>query len=109
MIYTIGIDSMFSTFEKATIEQAVEYCSSKSILGVDTETTGLDFIDDKMIMFQIGDDIDQFVLDTRVISIIAFKDILESKTITKILHNAKFDYKFIKRQGIQWKKYGILC
>jgi len=104
MIYTIGIDSMFSTFEKATIEQAVEYCSSKSILGVDIETSGLDFLDDKMIMFQIGDDIDQFVLDTRVVDISAFKSILESKTITKILHNAKFDYKFIKRQGITMEK-----
>jgi DNA polymerase-1 len=50
-----------------------------------------------MIMFQIGDENEQFVIDTRTISIEPLKEILESNEITKVLHNAKFDYKFIKR------------
>lgn len=48
-------------------------------------------------MFQIGDEHQQFVIDTRFISIEPLRDILESKDIIKIFHNAKFDYKFIKR------------
>ena len=67
------------------------------VLGVDTETEGLDFTCKKMIMFQIGDENQQFVIDTRFISIEPLREILESKDITKIFHNAKFDYKFIKR------------
>ena len=47
-------------------------------------------------MFQIGDEHQQFVIDTRFVSIEPLRDILESKEIIKIFHNAKFDYKFIK-------------
>ena len=48
-------------------------------------------------MFQIGDEDHQFVIDTRSVSIEPLREILESKTILKIFHNAKFDYKFIKK------------
>ncbi len=47
-------------------------------------------------MFQIGDEETQFVIDTRTNSIEPLRSILESKSIVKIFHNAKFDYKFIK-------------
>jgi DNA polymerase-1 len=50
-----------------------------------------------MIMFQIGDEDHQFVIDTRFVSIEPLRHILESKEIIKIFHNAKFDYKFIKK------------
>jgi len=81
----------------STIEECLLYCKSKSILGVDTETEGLDFTCNKMIMLQIGDKEKQFVIDTRVIDISPLKEIFESKDIIKIFHNAKFDYKFLKK------------
>ena len=85
-----------------TIQDVVDYCSSVPVLGVDTETEGFDFTCKKMIMFQIGDANQQFVIDTRHISIEPLREILESKNIIKILHNAKFDYKFIKHySGIE--------
>lgn len=80
----------------STIEQCVEYCKTKQVLGVDTETEGFDFTCKKMIMFQIGDLEQQFVIDTRFVSIEPLREVLESETIVKIFHNAKFDYKFIK-------------
>ena len=40
----IGPDRQFSKFSSATIEECVEYCASKRILGVDTETEGFSFI-----------------------------------------------------------------
>lgn len=90
--------------KQSTIEECVNYCKDKQILGVDTETEGFDFTCKKMIMFQIGDMDKQFVIDTRTESIEPLKEILESKQITKIFHNAKFDYKFIKRwAGINTK------
>ena len=98
MIYFIS-DTLSHTkqFENGTIEQAVEYCKSKKVLGVDTETEGFDFTCKKMIMFQIGDEDHQFIIDTRFVSIEPLREVLESKEIIKLFHNAKFDYKFIKR------------
>jgi len=84
-------------YQRAKIEDVVSYCSDKPRLGVDTETEGFDFTCKKMIMFQIGDEHTQFVIDTRVVSIEPLRHILEDKTITKVFHNAKFDYKFIKK------------
>tara|TARA_R100000406_G_scaffold25810_1_gene16555 strand:+ start:2173 stop:4056 length:1884 start_codon:yes stop_codon:yes gene_type:complete len=94
MIYFVGHTNTESL--TATIEEVVKYCEDKSVLAVDTETTGLDFLKDKMIMFQIGDDANQFIIDTRQVSIEPLRDILESETIVKVLHNVKFDYKFIR-------------
>ena len=90
----IGFNSRYMS---ATIEEAVDYCKDKKVLGVDTETEGFDFTSKKMIMFQIGDADNQYIIDTRFISIEPLRDILESELIIKIFHNAKFDYKFIKK------------
>ena len=100
MIYFIGDKAGLpdtQAYQYTTIDEAVMYCKEQSVLGVDTETEGFDFTCKKMIMFQIGDEHKQFVLDTRNVSIHPFREILESKEITKIFHNAKFDYKFIKK------------
>lgn len=100
MIVFIGNQTQLPTDNKiqtGTIEQCVDYCMNKAVLGVDTETEGFDFTCKKMIMFQIGDEHTQFVIDTRYISIEPLREVLESNQITKIFHNAKFDYKFIKR------------
>ena len=99
MIYFIGNTKQIFSSEQyftATIEDVVKYCSQRNILGVDTETTGLDFISDKMTMFQIGDDTHQYVIDTRCISIEPLREILESNDTIKIFHNAKFDINFIR-------------
>mgnify|MGYP003665285007 FL=1 len=89
--------SLSNSYKLGTIQDVVDYCATKTVLGVDTETEGFDFTCKKMIMFQIGDENQQFVIDTRFVSIEPLRDILESKDIVKIFHNAKFDYKFIKK------------
>ena len=94
--------SLSDSYKLGTIKDVVKYCHNKEVLGVDTETEGFDFTCKKMIMFQIGDEHQQFVIDTRFIDISPLKNILESPAITKIFHNAKFDYKFIKKwSGIE--------
>jgi DNA polymerase I len=99
MIYTIGIDTLLphTEFAQCDIHDVVNYCKDKKVLGVDTETEGLDFTCKKMIMFQIGDEDNQFIIDTRVVSITPLRTILEDHKIIKLFHNAKFDYKFIKK------------
>jgi len=93
----IGTTSPLNDIQTATIQECQAYCESKTVLGVDTETEGFDFTCKKLIMFQIGDKERQYVIDTRVVDISPLKEVLESDKIIKVLHNAKFDYKFIKK------------
>jgi len=86
-----------SKIQTVSLEDCVSYCKDKPVLGVDTETEGFDFTCKKMIMLQIGDKDRQYVIDTRTVDVTPLKDILEDEKIIKIFHNAKFDYKFIKR------------
>ena len=100
MIYyhgNLGLSADMSCCVNCTMDYIVSYCSKAKVLGVDTETEGMDFTSKRMVMFQIGDGTHQFIIDTRTSSIEPLRDILESKDIIKILHNAKFDYKFIKK------------
>ena len=77
MIKFVGNPKLLDCCEVVTIQEAVDYCNSIDIIAVDTETTGLNHLDDKMIMLQIGDDKQQFVIDTRCIDIEPLRDILE--------------------------------
>ena len=85
MIYTIGINTLIprTEFAQCDIQDVVNYCETKTVLGVDTETEGFDFTCKKMIMFQIGDEDNQFIIDTRVINIEPLREILKSTNITK--------------------------
>jgi len=85
------------------MEQVLAFTAENPIVGVDTETTGLDFIDEKVIMFQIGNAEDQYIIDTRGISLEPLREFLESKSTLKIFHNAKFDLNFIR------SSFGIEC
>lgn len=98
MMYFIDDKQLLNdAYTCASIEDVVDYCLNKKIIAVDTETEGLDFTMHKMTMFQIGDEEEQFVIDTRVISIEPLRCILEDENIVKIFHNAKFDLKFIRK------------
>jgi len=82
---------------ESSLDGCIEYCKSKKILGLDTETTGLSFVDDRLLLVQIGDKERQYVIDAQSIELKPLSIILEDSQITKVLHNAKFDYKFIKQ------------
>ena len=97
MIYYVsGQKGNFQEFTNTTVEKIADYCKSKKVLGVDTETEGLFNHQNKTIMFQIGDKENQFVIDTRTVDISPLKEVLEDNTICKIFWNAKFDLAFIK-------------
>jgi len=76
----------------------LDYFNQHSEIAVDTETSGRDPHVKKIISLQLGDPFNQFVIDCRTIPITIFKELLENKLL--ILHNSKFDYKFLKSHGI---------
>ncbi|MBC8410396.1 MAG: hypothetical protein H8E12_16990 [Rhodobacteraceae bacterium] len=83
---------------KQELEEALAYLQPKTILGLDTETTGLDPLTDKVLLISVGDETAQFVIDVAQLGsdITPFMEFITSKNIVKVLHNAKFDYKMLK-------------
>jgi DNA polymerase-1 len=78
-----------------------QYLMETKTVAVDTETTGLDTLTDKVLLLQIGDDKDQYIVDLTTTKITPeVKTFLESKETTKVLHNAIYDYKILKANGI---------
>ena len=65
---------------------------------VDTETTGLDALTDKVVLLQLGIAGKAFIFDVREGNVDAriFKPLLEDKDHLKILQNVVFDYKMLK-------------
>lgn len=101
MIYFVGQEGLIESFKKASIQDVVNYCKDKTILGVDTETEGFFDFENKIVMLQIGDDKIQFVIDVRYVDISPLKEIFSNDKIIKLFWNAKFDYKFLKFHGIE--------
>jgi DNA polymerase-1 len=85
---------------QSNIQECIDYCKTKHLIAIDTETEGLDFTVLKMLMLQIGDEDQQFVIDVRDTDIEPLKVIFEDNSIVKVFHNAKFDYKFLKNYNI---------
>jgi DNA polymerase I-like protein with 3'-5' exonuclease and polymerase domains len=81
----------------SSLDQAVEYCKNKAVIGIDYETTGLSFIKDKPVLLAIGDERNQFVINLFEFSIEPLREILESREVLKIAHNVKFEYLFTKQ------------
>jgi DNA polymerase I len=99
MIYYIGNQEIEdSNITKSSVEQCLEYFSKAKSIQVDIETTGLDCYLHRILSLQIGDKNNQFVIDVRDIDILLFKELLETKLC--VIHNAKFEYKFLKHVGI---------
>lgn len=92
------------TYQVITVSEALTMLYKESVLGLDTETTGLDCHTEKMTLCSIGNFEFQIVIDTLTIDIRLFAKLLESNNITYILQNAKFDIQFFYKYGIVLKK-----
>lgn len=77
------------------------------VVGVDTETTGLDPHVDKVLLFQVGTELDQYVINVAKVGDEFVRQVLyklNEEVRTNILHNAKFDYQMIKGHfGVELK------
>jgi len=102
MIYFIGKKVDFNGVENSTLEYLREYFKDKSEIGFDTETEGFDVFTDKLLSYQLGNRVHQFVIDASIYPIELIKDLLEEKEL--LIHNAKFDLKFLYHQNIFPKK-----
>jgi len=82
-------------FRRCDVSDAVDYCKSKKIITIDTETTGLDPFLSKVVMLQAGDLENQFVIDTRFFDPSPLHEVIQSTEIIKLGVNLSFDYKMM--------------
>jgi len=93
-VYTYGINN--ENFEERSREFICSYFSDKEWVEFDTETSSLDCQSGKLVCLQLGDFDNQFVIHESKAE--EFKELLETKKL--ILHNAKFDLKFLYKRNI---------
>lgn len=80
--------------ENSQLTDNLSKIGSLKRFSLDTETTGIDPYSSKILLFQIGDLDNQFIIDCRKVNIEPLRKIIENETI--IGTNLKFDYKHIK-------------
>lgn len=82
------------------LQDSIQDIYELGTLAVDSETQGLDPFTSQLLLVQIGNESEQFLIDTRTTSLEPIKPLLEDKSIIKILANAVFDYKFFRQHDI---------
>lgn len=85
------------------VEESLELLNPLTIVGLDSETTGLDVHTDKLKLVQLGCYDFQVVIDCSTISIAKYKEYLESDRLF-IGWNLKFDLKWLFKFNIVPKK-----
>ncbi len=91
----LNINREFIT-ENSRAEEVSRELRSKKIIALDTETTALDPYMARLLMLQLSDGKNAYVIDARKVNISIFKDMLEDNRILKIIQNACFDLKILK-------------
>lgn len=91
--------------DRQALIDAVSDLSSSKVVGVDTETTGLDPLVDRIRLIQLaGDRLDRvFVVDLFELGDACIDPLNKFFTgpQVKVFHNAKFDLKFLRRTGLR--------
>jgi len=91
---------VFITRTESEIESACERLAQASVLGCDTETSGLSPKYGKLYSIQFSDGgFNVLVPLSEGIALSRFSDILSNSAITKVFHNAKFDLQFLNAAG----------
>lgn len=82
------------------VDESLSLLSSLPIIGVDTETSGLDCHTDKLLSIQFGNYDNQIVVDCTTVDVQNYKELLEDQSKLFIFWNAKFDLKFLFSNNI---------
>lgn len=90
-------------YKYATVEESLKLLEPLKVVGLDTETSGLNCHDDRLLSLQLGCFDFQVVIDCLTVNILQYKEYLESDRLF-IFWNAKFDLKWLYRYHIVPKK-----
>lgn len=89
-----------ASYVRCSVEDALIELNKMPIISLDAETKGLDPHTKPLLLIQLGNYDKQFAIDATSVNLALFKDLLENPKKLFILHNAKFDIKFLFHQKI---------
>ena len=100
MIYFCGEKRLISSeiWKECEIKDILEYFKDKTEIQIDCETEGFFDFKNKILLLQLGDTENQFVIDIKCSNCSSLKDLITNPKYLKLGQNIKFDYKFIKFQ-----------
>jgi len=91
---------VFVARTESEIVEAFERLSGADILGCDTETSGLSARFGKLYSVQFSDgEYNVLVPVSEGVALGSLENILVSRDVTKIFHNARFDIEFLRENG----------
>ena len=102
MIYLVSKERFLFNIpdiQEVSVEESLRILEPLKIVGLDTETTGLDPYTKELKLVQLGCKEFQVVIDTVTVDILEYKQYLESDRLF-LLWNAKFDLKWFFKYGI---------
>lgn len=82
-----------------SVEESLKILEPLRVVGLDTETTGTEIWQGKLLTLQLGNKENQVVIDCMTIDVKQYKDYLESGRLF-IIHNAKFDLRWLYKEHI---------
>ncbi|MEI6045893.1 MAG: DNA polymerase [Chloroflexota bacterium] len=85
--------------DNSKLQEAIDSLMTAPVLAVDTETSGLDPYESKLLLVQIASPEKCYIIDATKVNLEPLKLLLENDRSLKILQNAKFDYKMLKVQA----------
>ena len=103
MIYLVTNNPSLITSENYTIisvEESLQLLEPLKIVGVDTETSGIDVHTKQLLLLQLGCFDFQVVIDCRTVDVMHYKQYLEDSSKLFLFWNAKFDLKFFFKHNI---------
>jgi DNA polymerase I-like protein with 3'-5' exonuclease and polymerase domains len=105
MIYLVSLQQRIHSDEITliSVEESLKLLSSLTVVGLDTETRGMDPYTKELLSVQLGCNDFQVVIDCSSIDIKFYKEYLESDRLF-IGWNLKFDLKFLFHKNIYPKK-----
>lgn len=78
-------------------KDAVDFLLQHSRVGLDVESTGVDWsAGAQLLLVQLGTEDVNYLFDPRKINTDVLRPVLESRDILKIIHNAKFEYQALR-------------
>jgi len=94
----LQVEYTFIDSTKKLLHHKDEIESLEGVIGLDTETTGLDPYLNHIVMLQLSDGDKTFVIDARTADIHVIKPFLETSSF--VMHNASFDYSMLRGSKI---------
>ena len=106
MIYFISNQLIIPTkdVKQSNMDDLYLWLDKNKEFGFDVETSGLDFLDDTLLLLSIGNEKTQWVIDCISTPLCTLNKYFESEDWLKIAHNVTFDYKFLKHKKLKINK-----